>query len=290
MQAFLFHILIASLIFALLASGFKTFLKLKGDLDFSYMAIVLFASYASTLLSLKLWLGWIPAMMVSFLMSFPFTLLILYLSNKLDGVYFTLGTLTIYIFFYQFAYNAEWLTGGALGLNNMSSILLGSRKLVGLEQTLLFVAGVAMVIFLLLMLLRKSYFYKLLIAWGEREQVLKALGIATSPYKFALILLTSFLATVGGGLYAMYYHYIDPSSFWLGMLMLVLIIVFLSYKWEEWGTAVVGMLVLFGYEYLRFAKLVPADKLGYFREIIFSFLVLVLAFVLFKKIKVKREI
>lgn len=54
MRAFILHVLIVAIIFSLLSSGFKLFLKLKGDLDFSYMAVVIFASYASSLLTLKL--------------------------------------------------------------------------------------------------------------------------------------------------------------------------------------------------------------------------------------------
>lgn len=290
MRAFILHVLIVAIIFSLLSSGFKLFLKLKGDLDFSYMAVVIFASYASSLLTLKLWFGWLPAMWISFLMTFPFTILILYISNKLDGIYFMLGSLSIYMFFYHFSYNAEWLTGWALGLKNMSSELIWSRKLFGLEQFLIFVMSLALSIFVLLILLRKTYFYRILIARGERELVLKTLGIKTAPYKAMLILLTSFLATIGAGLYVMYHHYIDPSSFWLGMLMLILIIVFISYRREEWGTLVIGIGVIFLYEYLRFVKLVSVDKLGYFREMLFAILVLVLAFIFFKTLQEKREL
>ncbi|MDR0369434.1 MAG: hypothetical protein LBH96_02640 [Candidatus Peribacteria bacterium] len=49
---FFIHIIISAIIFTFLASGFKLFINLKGNLDFSYMAIVIFASYSCALLNL----------------------------------------------------------------------------------------------------------------------------------------------------------------------------------------------------------------------------------------------
>jgi len=46
---FILHIIITAIIFTVIASGFKFFIKIKGGLDFSYIAIIMFASYIGAL-------------------------------------------------------------------------------------------------------------------------------------------------------------------------------------------------------------------------------------------------
>jgi hypothetical protein len=43
------------------------------------------------------------------------------------------------------------------------------------------------------------------------------------------------------------------------------------------------------YEYLRFFKLVEVSKIGYFREMLFGMMIMVLAFFFFRKVKFTRE-
>jgi branched-chain amino acid transport system ATP-binding protein/branched-chain amino acid transport system permease protein len=87
------------------------------SIDFSYLAIVLFGSYASTLLNMHFGLGIVSTMLISWVMAIPFTFLIIYLSKRLSGIYFIVGTLALYMFFFQLAINRESLTGGAFGLS-----------------------------------------------------------------------------------------------------------------------------------------------------------------------------
>jgi ABC-type branched-subunit amino acid transport system permease subunit len=108
---FVYHVLITAGIFAILAAGAKFFLKLRGTLDFSYLAIVIFATYIGALLNIER--GWsiLAAMSGAFVMSLLFTFFVLYLSGKLDDIYFSIGTLALYILCYQLAYNLESVTG-----------------------------------------------------------------------------------------------------------------------------------------------------------------------------------
>jgi hypothetical protein len=46
---------------------------------------------------------------------------------------------------------------------------------------------------------------------------------------------------------------------------------------------------MFAYEYLRFFKVVDPSKIGYFREMLFGIIVVVVAFVVFRKTSFGRE-
>jgi branched-chain amino acid transport system permease protein len=226
---------------------------------------------------------------ISFFLSLVFTFLVLILSGKLNEMYFMIGTFTLYMLVYQLAYNLEPLTGGALGLGGIQRVLVGEVVISDLPMFLWWIGGAVVAIIVLLWYLKRTSFYKVLIARAEREVVVKSLGLQVSRYTLGMILLSTFLASIAGMFYTFYYLYIDPSSFRFSTLMLALVIVLLSYKWNDVGTLIISLVILYMYEYLRFFKLVEASKIGYVREMIFGMIIMLLAFFFFRKVKFTRE-
>ena len=286
---FAIHITISAIIFAILTSGFRFFIKLRWTIDFSYLAIVIFASYTCALLNIYFWLGILASILLSFGISIVFTFLVLFLSSKLNDVYFSIGTLALYILAYQLAYNMDGITWWALGLSWISRNLIGSIMVNSLRSYLLLSLSILILLFTFLFFFKKSYFYKVLTWRWENEIVVKSLGAKIIKYKFVMILITTFLAAVGWWLYTFYYLYIDPSSFWLSMLILLVVIGFISYKFNDWGIFGTSLVVMFAYEYLRFFKLVDPSKIGYVREMLFWIIVVIVAFVMFRKTSFGRE-
>lgn len=286
---FLLHIIVTAIIFAILASGFKFFVKLKGTLDFSYLAIVIFGAYAGSLFNSEFGLWILASMLLAFLISMLFTLFILYLSSKLDDVYFSIGTLALYILCYQLAFNLDNITWWALGLSGMGRNVIGSISTWGgLNGYLIFSVIIGLLVFIGLHLFKKSYFYRVLQGWGENDTVIKSFGVAINKYKLIMISITTFLAVVGGNLFSFYQLFIDPPSFWLSMLILLLVIIFLSYSLNDWWTLGVSLAILFAYEYLRFFKVVEPSQVWYFREMIFGILIILVSFWVFRRIKFGR--
>ena len=250
---------------------------------------MIFASYTCALLNIHFWLGILASILLSFGISIVFTFLVLFLSSKLNDVYFSIGTLALYILAYQLAYNMDGITGWALGLSWISRNLIGSIMVNSLRSYLLLSLSILILLFTFLFFFKKSYFYKVLTWRWENEIVVKSLGAKIIKYKFVMILITTFLAAVGWWLYTFYYLYIDPSSFWLSMLILLVVIGFISYKFNDWGIFGTSLVVMFAYEYLRFFKLVDPSKIGYVREMLFWIIVVIVAFVMFRKTSFGRE-
>ncbi len=280
---FLYHLLISSIIFYIIATWFKFFLKLRMSIDFSYIAIVLFGSYASTLLNMHFGLGIVSTMFLSWIMAIPFTFLIIFLSKRLNGVYFIVGTLALYMFFFQLSINRESLTWWAFGLSWIKRILRWQTMVVWLEQFLILSLVFCAIVLVWLRLFKRTYFFSILKGRWENDTVLKVLGVPIARYTFVMILITSLCAVIGGNLFAFYYLYIDPRSFWLSMLILLLVIWFISYKRWELPTFIVSLIVIFAYEYLRFFKVVDPSKLGYLRELIFATAIMITSYITFKR-------
>lgn len=286
---FIAHIIISALIYYVISAWFKFFLKLKGNLDLSYLAILIFWAYLGAILNIQFGIGILGAICISFVASLGFTLLVLYLSKRLDEVYFTLGTLALYILVFQLALNMDGITWWPLGLSGMTQNIIGTLSIQDITWYLISAGVLVLVIALGLRYFKSTFFFKALKWRWEREVVIKSLGVRIQRYKLVMVLITTFLAVVGGNLFAFYYLYIDPKSFWLGMLILILIIGFLSYKANDLRSLLIAIIVLLAYEYLRFFKIVEPSKIGYFREIIFSLLIMISAFVVFRKTSFSRE-
>lgn len=141
---------------------------------------------------------------------------------------------------------------------------------------------VAVVIGLLVFFVH-SYLYRLLQAWGENILVVRSLGINVSYIKIVLIVFTTLLAVVGGSLYAFYYQFIDPKAFWIGLVTLLLAISFLSYNMSYVGVFGCSLVLTFVYEYLRFFKIFDVGSIGYIREGLFAVIVMISAWVVFRR-------
>jgi branched-chain amino acid transport system permease protein len=287
--AFLYHLCISSIIFYIIATWFKFFLRLRLSVDFSYIAIVLFGSYTSSILNIHYGRSIILTMIVSLILTIPFSFIIIYLSKRLSWIYFVIGTLSIYMFFFQLAANRQYLTWWPFGLSGIKRVLIWDIKIVSLEEFFILSCICCIIIMIGLSRFKKTYFFSILKGRWENHIILKSLGIHISYYTFMLIFITSICAVVGGNLFAFYYMYIDPQSFWLSMLILLLTIAFISYQQWEFLTLITSIIVILSYEYLRFFKIVDPALLGYFREIIFSVIIMIASYITFKNSNFGRE-
>lgn len=287
--SFLYHLLIVGIIYYVITTWFKFFLKLRLTVDFSYISIIICASYISALLNMHYgrWIVW--TIIASWIWCIALTIIILFLSNRLSRIYFIVGTLALYIFFIQITTNRESVTNGTFWLSGMSRILRGNIHIVGMEAYLWLSLVVGAIVFLWLFLFKKTYLFTILKWRGEKGTILKVLWIRVPLYTFIMILITSLCAVIGANLYTFYYLYIDPISFRLSMLVLVLVIWFISYKGWEFSTLITALIVIFAYEYLRFFKVVDPSMLGYVRESLFALIIMITSFITFRRTAFGRE-
>lgn len=280
---FILHIIISSCIFALMASGFRFFIKLKGTIDFSYLGLIIFGTYTTVLLHIHLGRGMLLATFAAFVLSLLFTVLILALSARLQDVYFAIGTLAFYLLINQMANNMDSITGWAMWLSDISRTIRSEWTIYSLESYFILVSVVVFVVLCGLLFFVRSYLYRTLQARGENVMIVRSLGINITYTKIVLIVFTTFLAVVWGSLYAFYYQFIDPKAFWIGLVTLLLAISFLSYNMSYLGLFGVSFGLTFVYEYLRFFKIVNPWDLGYVREWLFALIVMGAAWIVFSR-------
>ena len=286
---FLYTICLTAFFYFVFSTGFKFYLTLKKELDFSYVGIIVFWWYASFIIGLHLWTWMIVSFFLAFILAIPFTLIVLFLSNKFSGLYFEIGTLSLYVLLVNIARNLE-ITGWAVGLVVGNSNIIWEYSMNSPYEYFLFYGFICVLLIIFLTYLRKTLFYKSLYGWWDNELVLKSLGVWVTSYKFFMISLTTFLAVLWGVMYSYYYLYISPELFWLPVLSWILVISLWSFKFYEVGTMLVSLGIVFSYEYMRFAKIVDTAYLWYFREILFAIMIMMVAYFMFRKIDFWREV
>lgn len=286
---FFYNIMIFSSIYFIISSGFNLFLKIRSTIDFSYLAIVIFASYTSVILNnnYEIWL--LLWAFISFLLTIPFTLLVLYFSKKLKDIYFAIGTFSIYMLAIEVVRNLE-ITWWALWISLSSQKLFFNLYLQNIAHFLTFVLIISVLVISFITYLNKTYLFKMLLGWWENELAIKSLSIKSDYYKFVLILITTFLASLWGTINAYYLSYIDPTSFWVLFLTPILMVSLLSFKHSSLYTFFISIFLIWFYELLRLVPIWDYIQIWYYREMIFTFMIMVIAYIVFRRDKVFREL
>ncbi len=209
---FLVFIVGITLIHMLLASGLNLLYGYTGLIPLTYAGIAGISAYATANLSmfggLSFWLalplGSLLAAGVGVLLSLP--------AIRLRGFYFALSGLVIqsamsiaFVYFPRFTNGDTGIASiprptffGAVLPSPWIECLLGG-----------FVIGVVGVVWLIM----RSRFGASLIAIREDEDLARALGVSVTLNRTISFAIASFIAGIGGGLYAYYVGFVSPRAF-----------------------------------------------------------------------------
>lgn len=287
---FILHLLVVSYIMHILATGCNIYLKVKGSLDLSYVAIVLFGAYASVLLHIHFWRWILASTAGACVLAMPFSFIVLQLSKRLEQAYFVIWTLALYLFVIQVASEWQGLTWGVFWLSGFKRIVIQNISVNELSSYLRFSGIIAVLLSCCMYYFRKTLLYRILQWRWEKGILIKALWITSGRAIITMLILTTLFAVISGSLYAFYFLYIDPQSFWLSLLLPLLVISLLTFRMNEWYTFLITLIITFLYEYLRFFKFISPAHIWYVREVIFASIYMILAFIVFRNMSKTREV
>jgi branched-chain amino acid transport system permease protein len=226
------HLLVLTLLFALLATGLNVMMGYVGYLPFGYLIFFAIGGYTSTLVVMQLgwsfWLGWVAAGVMAGI----FAALIGVPSLMLRGPYFAIVTLGF----------AEI---GTLVLNNWIDLTRGPMGIPGIPQpslplpggqTLVFVSGISWYYLLLAMLaltlvgvqrLLNSRIGDTFAAIRENEDLAESVGIPTFRYKMLGFVVSAVIGGLAGSAYAHYITIITPelSGFYFVLTTFTMVII-----------------------------------------------------------------
>jgi len=209
----------------------------------AYSAIIL-TENAGVPLPVSIVLAGFIAACAGFVIGFP--------TLKLTGDYLAIVTLGFGEIIRVFLINFKSITGGATGkrFSAPAAILL---SLTPLFSWLLIIGSLIVIIVLLRNLVRSTY-GRAILAVREDEIAARSSGIAVFRYKMAGFVIASFVAGIGGALYAPFIGFIKPDLASFNRSIDYLIFVVLGGMGSVTGSVIASFVLTFLQEFLRFLK------------------------------------
>ncbi|MFB6225962.1 MAG: branched-chain amino acid ABC transporter permease [Candidatus Paceibacteria bacterium] len=269
MISVLVHIAILICVFAVVGVSLNLALGYTGIINLGHIAFFGIGAYTSAILTVKADVPFVLAFLASGILAGLSGLLLQKLINKLEGDYLALATLAFAFVVHSVFVNYKELTNGPLGIPGIPKPNLFGYQIVGNPTYLLFAFVVAVVSIYIMYRLVNSRYGKLLEAVRDDMLGLQARGKNVYKLRYQSMMVSAFFAGVAGSVFAHYLSYIDPTSFFIADIILVLSIVIVGGLASVRGSVIAAIVLVILPEALRFVDL-PSSVIGPMRQIIYA--------------------
>ncbi len=255
------------------ATGMNLTYGFTGILPLMYAGLAGIGAYVSAFMVMKLGLSFWLALPVSGLVAALSGVLLGLPSLRLRGFFFTLSSMVIQVALTLIFTQWRSFTGGDTGISNIihPHILLPNQTKFVIEGVY-FVYLILILLFLTILLVNwilKSDLGKKFIAIREDDTLAITLGINVTRYKIISFAISSFIAGLGGSLYAHYVSFVNPSVFNITTSLNIWLLIMFGGKGSIMGP-LIGTLALTPIPYVL-RKIYP------FRDVIYGSIVVITA-------------
>ena len=276
MIPYLLHLFILLVIYYLLELGFVISFNYAGLINMAHIAFFALGAYVYAILTTMCHLGFASSALLAIMSVCLMGWLVSRITHRFHGDYLALVTLGFAVMLDVVLKNANALTNGPRGIPAIPPPVLFQTPIRSLEMYLLFFMCVGIVITLLVYSLKRFFGVQPLLALKEDELLLNTLGYNTEAIKSFILAFSAGLAAIAGVLYASYISFIDPYTFSMSMLMVIILMAALSGArpklYRVWLSAA---LVIAIPELIRYFPL-QQQYVGPLQQIIFAMILLAL--------------
>ena len=274
LSAYFIHLAIITTIFVILVVSLNVSLGYTGLLNLGHIAFYGIGAYATAILT-KQGYHFLFAMFIGAVVAGFSTWFLTIITSRLKGDYFALGTLGFSFVVYVLFLNWTGLTRGPLGIAGIPKPHIFGLIIRTNVSYLVFVLFVAIIVCGLLYLIVSSRYGKLLEAVRDNALGASRLGKNIFKLKYQAMIISAFVASIAGSLYAHYISFIDPSTFYLNDIIIVLTMVIVGGLASFRGSIVATIIIMLLPELLRFVNL-PSSMIGPMRQIMYAVLLLLI--------------
>lgn len=272
---YLFHILTMINIYAILALSLNLLVGYTGLLSLCHAAFYGIGAYISTLLMMKLGVGFLPSLLLAIAVTVLISFTISLPSLRLRGDYFVLASLGFQIIVFTILYNWIDLTRGPYGIPGIPRPNIFGVEISSIASYFIFSGIITALCTGLLFLIGNSPFGRVLKAIREDEIAAAALGKNIVRFKIRAFAIAAGFAAVPGVLFAGYMRYIDPTSFTVMESVFILSIIIIGGTGNISGPITGTILMIFLPEALRFIGM-PNSIAANMRQIIYGLLIILI--------------
>ncbi len=275
---YLTHLLILVGMYIILGSSLNLAMGYTGLLNLGHVAFFGIGAYTSALLTLQ-GVPFVIAIMTAGLVASLFGFILSFATRNLKGDYLALATLGFSFVAYSVFLNWTGLTRGPLGIPGIPKPSFGNFVVATNQGYLVLVAAIAVITLLVLWRITSSRYGKVLEAVRDDALAAAVLGKPVFKLKSQSLAISAFFAGIAGSLFAHYLTYIDPSSFFISEIILVITIVMVGGLASLRGSLLAAAIIILIPEMLRLVYL-PSSIIGPMRQILYA--VILIAVIMFR--------
>lgn len=201
------------------------------------------------------------------------------ISLHLMGDYLVIATLGVHFLVIALITNWASVTGGTEGMSNIPRPQFGHLILTSNAEMLLLVASLLLAVVVLAWKIVGAPYGRLLHAARDDSTAVASIGRDPARIKRNIFALSSAISGLAGVVYATYITYIDPSSFLIDPLILIVAMVIIGGIGTVIGPLLGSLIVFLTPELLRAVKLADATTSSFIQNALFGGLLIVLVIV-----------
>lgn len=261
-------------IYSILSSSLNIIAGYTGILSICQAAFYGIGAYTIAIMTLKLQTPVLLNFTIAIVLSAVFSLVISVPSIRIRDDYFVITTFAFQIIIFSIMKNWVSLTGGPMGLPGIPDLELLGVHFSDKASFLGLISFIAVIIHIIILKIVRSPIGRILRSIREDEIFTASVGKNVVFYKIQIFIISSSMAALGGGLYAYYFNFVDPSSFTLMESIFILSIVIIGGSGSLLGPVAGAVFLVLLPELLRFTGL-PSSIAANIRQILYGALLVV---------------
>lgn len=243
-----------------------------GLFNLGLIAFVGIGAYTYALLT-KTGFAFFPALTIAIVVPGLFAIGLQYLTRKLKGDFFGIATLGFSYVVFAILLNSEF-SNGAYGIAGIAKPEIFGFVFNTPLSFLIFSIIVGLIVMIIVYFLTKSRFGRLMEAIRDDEVSIKVLGKNTDAIKYKILFFAGCICGLAGVIFASFITFIDPFSFLLSPLIIVLTVAILGGLSSFWGPVIGAAIITTIPEVLRFVG-IPSSVLGPMRILIYAVILII---------------
>jgi branched-chain amino acid transport system permease protein len=273
---YILHLLIYLDIYIIITISLNLLMGYGGLFQLAHAAYYGIGAYTTALLMVSFGWGFIPAIICSIIVTGCLSFLVSIPAWRFRSDYFVMLSLAVQVAIYSLLYNWTGLTNGPFGVTGIPKPAIFGYKMDTLSNMFILSTVTVIICGIILFILLRSPWGKVLKAMRDDELAARGLGKNTRLFKMQAFLISCSMVSLAGGLYATYVSYIDPTSFTMEESILMLSMVIVGGTGNFRGPIVGAFTLIAIPEILRFVH-IPEVFASNLRLLIYGLLIITMA-------------
>lgn len=260
LNTYYLHVLILTIMWSIIGMAWNLLGGFCGQVSFGHAAFFGVGAYTSGILYNKFGISSWWGMPASIAVVAVFALVIGFITLRLRGPFFALGTLAVGVILRVTAENLPGITEGNLG------IMIRERSWVDKTWYFYIILSLAVLVFLLVKKIVASRLGYYFVAIREDQDAAESLGINTTYYKTIALCLSAVITGLAGAFYTNYMGYIDPKVVFAlhDISIVVIMVVMVGGVATFWGPIIGSAIMVLLAELIRSIPILGTAHLTFF--------------------------